>query len=53
MSAVRVARGFTGRDKVVKFEGGYHGHSDGLLARAGSGSRPTPCLTPPVFLRRS
>jgi glutamate-1-semialdehyde 2,1-aminomutase len=37
MSAVRVARGFTGRDKVVKFEGGYHGHSDGLLARAGSG----------------
>ncbi len=37
MSAVRVARGFTGRTKVVKFEGGYHGHSDGLLARAGSG----------------
>jgi glutamate-1-semialdehyde 2,1-aminomutase len=37
MSAVRVARGATGRDKVVKFAGGYHGHSDGLLARAGSG----------------
>ena len=37
MSAVRVARGFTGRDKVVKFEGCYHGHSDGLLAKAGSG----------------
>ncbi len=37
MSAVRVARGFTGRSKVVKFAGGYHGHSDGLLARAGSG----------------
>ena len=37
MSAVRVARGFTRRAKVVKFEGGYHGHSDGLLARAGSG----------------
>lgn len=37
MSAVRVARGFTGRAKVIKFEGGYHGHSDGLLARAGSG----------------
>ena len=37
MSAVRVARGFTGRPKIVKFEGGYHGHSDGLLARAGSG----------------
>jgi glutamate-1-semialdehyde 2,1-aminomutase len=37
MSAVRLARGFTGRDKVVKMAGGYHGHSDGLLARAGSG----------------
>lgn len=37
MSAVRVARGFTGRSKIVKFDGGYHGHSDGLLARAGSG----------------
>jgi len=37
MSAVRVARGFTRRTKVVKFAGGYHGHSDGLLARAGSG----------------
>lgn len=38
MSAVRVARGFTGRSRVVKFEGCYHGHSDGLLARAGSGA---------------
>lgn len=37
MSAVRVARGFTGRDKIVKFEGGYHGHTDALLAKAGSG----------------
>ncbi|MFZ1023800.1 MAG: glutamate-1-semialdehyde 2,1-aminomutase [Thermoplasmata archaeon] len=37
MSAIRVARGFTHRTKIVKFEGGYHGHSDGLLARAGSG----------------
>ncbi len=37
MSAVRAARGFTGRPKVIKFAGGYHGHSDGLLARAGSG----------------
>ncbi len=37
MSAVRVARGFTGREKVIKFEGCYHGHSDGLLAKAGSG----------------
>ncbi len=37
MSALRVARAFTGRDKILKFEGGYHGHSDGLLAKAGSG----------------
>ncbi len=37
MSAIRVARGFTGRSIVVKFAGAYHGHSDGLLARAGSG----------------
>ncbi|MDI6828621.1 MAG: glutamate-1-semialdehyde 2,1-aminomutase [Armatimonadota bacterium] len=37
MSAIRVARGYTGRDKIVKFEGGYHGHADSLLARAGSG----------------
>jgi glutamate-1-semialdehyde 2,1-aminomutase len=37
MSAVRAARGFTGRTKIVKFAGGYHGHSDGMLARAGSG----------------
>ncbi|MDP2743557.1 MAG: glutamate-1-semialdehyde 2,1-aminomutase [Dehalococcoidia bacterium] len=38
MSALRVARAFTGRDMVLKFAGGYHGHSDGLLAKAGSGS---------------
>ncbi len=37
MSAIRAARGSTGRPKIVKFAGGYHGHSDGLLARAGSG----------------
>ena len=37
MSAVRVARGFTGREKIIKFEGNYHGHSDGLLVKAGSG----------------
>ena len=37
MSAIRLARGFTGREKVVKFAGCYHGHADGLLARAGSG----------------
>jgi glutamate-1-semialdehyde 2,1-aminomutase len=38
MSALRVARGFTGRDDIVKFEGCYHGHSDGLLVKAGSGA---------------
>ncbi len=37
MSAIRVARGFTGRDKIVKFDGGYHGHGDCLLVKAGSG----------------
>lgn len=37
MSAIRVARGFTGRDKIIKFSGCYHGHSDGLLVQAGSG----------------
>jgi len=37
MSAIRVARGFTGRSKVVKFEGCYHGHADALLVKAGSG----------------
>ncbi len=37
MSALRLARGFTGRNKVVKFEGCYHGHSDSFLAKAGSG----------------
>lgn len=37
MSAVRVARGFTGREKIIKFIGCYHGHSDGLLMKAGSG----------------
>ena len=40
MSAIRLARGFTRRDKIIKFAGCYHGHSDGLLVRAGSG-----CLT--------
>lgn len=38
MSAIRVARGFTGKDKIVKFRGCYHGHSDGLLVKAGSGA---------------
>ena len=38
MSAIRVARGFTGRDLIVKFEGAYHGHADHLLVKAGSGA---------------
>ncbi len=38
MSAIRLARGFTGRDNIVKFEGCYHGHSDSLLIKAGSGA---------------
>lgn len=38
MSAVRVARGFTGRDKIIKFEGCYHGHADSFLVKAGSGA---------------
>ena len=37
MSAIRLARGYTGRDVLIKFEGCYHGHSDGLLVKAGSG----------------
>src|SRR3990172_3993671 len=38
MSAIRLARGYTGRDRIIKFSGCYHGHSDSLLARAGSGA---------------
>ena len=41
MSAIRVARGFTGRTKIVKFKGCYHGHSDGLLVKAGSAALTT------------
>ena len=41
MSAIRVARGYTGRDLIVKFEGCYHGHSDGMLVKAGSGAITT------------
>ena len=37
MSAIRLARGFTGRERIIKFEGCYHGHSDSLLVKAGSG----------------
>ena len=53
MSALRLARAYTGRNKVVKFEGGYHGHADGLLAQAGSGqatlSLPDSPGVPPSF----
>ena len=38
MSAIRLARGYTGRDKIIKFQGCYHGHSDSLLVKAGSGA---------------
>jgi glutamate-1-semialdehyde 2,1-aminomutase len=38
MSAIRLARGFTGKDKIIKFEGCYHGHSDAFLIQAGSGA---------------
>src|SRR5690625_4170265 len=38
MSAIRVARGYTGREKVIKFEGNYHGHADSFLIKAGSGA---------------
>ncbi|MGI0132879.1 MAG: glutamate-1-semialdehyde 2,1-aminomutase [Thermoplasmata archaeon] len=57
MSAVRVARGFTRRPKVLKFAGGYHGHSDGLLARAGSGvatgSLPDSAGVPDAFVAQT
>lgn len=38
MSAIRLSRGFTGRDKIIKFDGCYHGHGDSLLVKAGSGA---------------
>lgn len=53
MSAIRVARGFTGRDKIVKFNGCYHGHSDSLLVAAGSGAlthgEPDSAGVPKIF----
>lgn len=57
MSAIRVARGFTGRDKLIKFEGCYHGHSDSLLVKAGSGlatfSTPDSAGVPADFTRNT
>ncbi|TAK90661.1 MAG: glutamate-1-semialdehyde-2,1-aminomutase [Burkholderiaceae bacterium] len=53
MSAIRLARGFTGRHKIIKFEGCYHGHADSLLVKAGSGlltlGNPTSAGVPPEF----
>lgn len=53
ISAIRLARAFTGRNKIIKFAGGYHGHSDGLLVRSGSGlmssSLPDSAGVPPHF----
>lgn len=55
MSAIRLARGYTGRDKIVKFEGCYHGHVDSLLVAAGSGAltfgQPDSAGIPPDFAK--
>lgn len=57
MSAVRLARGFTGRDNIIKFEGCYHGHSDSLLVKAGSGlltfGHPSSAGVPEDFSRHT
>ncbi|XKM12489.1 glutamate-1-semialdehyde 2,1-aminomutase [Orbaceae bacterium ac157xtp] len=57
MSAIRVARGFTGRDKIIKFEGCYHGHADYLLVKAGSGAltfgNPTSPGVPADFVKHT
>ena len=57
MSAIRIARAFTGRDKFVKFEGGYHGHPDSLLVAAGSGAAthgvPTSAGVPEPYARET
>ena len=53
MSALRLARGYTGRAKIVKFEGCYHGHADSLLVKAGSGAltfgQPSSAGVPPAI----
>lgn len=57
MSAIRLARGFTGRDKIIKFSGCYHGHSDSLLIKAGSGAlthgNPDSAGVPASFARET
>jgi glutamate-1-semialdehyde 2,1-aminomutase len=57
MSAIRLARAFTGRTKIVKFDGCYHGHSDGLMVKAGSGaatlSLPDSAGVPRAFVRET
>ena len=57
MSAIRLARGYTGRHKIIKFEGCYHGHADSLLVKAGSGmltfGNPTSAGVPPEFVRHT
>jgi len=57
MSAIRLARGFTGRDKIIKFAGCYHGHSDSLLVKAGSGAlthgNPDSAGIPAAFARET
>ena len=53
MSAIRLARGFTGRDTIVKFEGCYHGHSDSLLVKAGSGALTFGIPSSPLFPQNS
>ncbi len=57
MSAIRLARGFTGRPKVIKFEGCYHGHADSLLVKAGSGlltfGNPTSAGVPAEFVEHT
>ncbi|MGA2863756.1 MAG: glutamate-1-semialdehyde 2,1-aminomutase [Verrucomicrobiota bacterium] len=57
MSAIRLARGFTGRDKIIKFAGCYHGHADSLLVKAGSGAltfgQPDSAGVPAAFTRHT
>ncbi|MBL9214542.1 MAG: glutamate-1-semialdehyde 2,1-aminomutase [Opitutaceae bacterium] len=57
MAAIRLARGFTGRDKIIKFAGCYHGHSDSLLIKAGSGAlthgHPDSAGVPAVFAQET